>query len=448
MKQLPARTALLGLALTTWLPGKEAGVAVATDPVAIAPAPAASMVPPPAPAVPPAPAPVPAPAPGGPTAASAEHGETVSKAKELETLSTDNKLEAERLTQATNAMRAEVTRLKIERELLTEKLALESARRQAALQDELSKMEAEKERLAEQGELSKVRADKLANDLKSLQTESALEITRLQNDMAKIETADKRAKFTDSKPVFLETPLKENGVLVISDRRIPLNGLITSNTADYITSRIQYWNNKDRKLPIFIVIDASPGGSVMAGYRILKAMESSDAPVHVVVKSFAASMAAAITTLAKESYCYPNAVILHHQISSMVMGQLNLTEQREFHEESERWWQRLGTPVAAKMGITPDEFIKKMYTRSSSGDWSEFGEQAKDLKWVNHIVTGIDETSVTKDPDTVETPAGAKAVILSEQVDAATGKPFAWLPRLNPKDVYFLYNSDGYYRTR
>ena len=48
---------------------------------------------------------------------------------------------------------------------------------------------------------------------------------------------------------------------------------------------------------IFIVIDTSPRGSVMAGYRILKAMESSDAPVHVVVKSFAASMAAAITTL-------------------------------------------------------------------------------------------------------------------------------------------------------
>ena len=27
-------------------------------------------------------------------------------------------------------------------------------------------------------------------------------------------------------------------------------------------------------------------------------------------------------------------------------------------------------------------------------------------------------------------------------------KPFTYLPRLNPKDVYFLYNPDGYYRMR
>ena len=129
------------------------------------------------------------------------------------------------------------------------------------------------------------------------------------------------------------------------------------------------------------------------------------------------------------------------------MGQLNLTQQREFHEESQRWWARFGTPLADKMGITPDEFIKKMYAQSSSGDWSEFGEQAKELKWVNHIVNGIDETSFTKDPDTVEPPKAAKPVALTEEVDAS-GKPFVWLPRLDPKDVYFIYNSDGYYRMR
>lgn len=369
------------------------------------------------------------------------------KTKEQEALALDNKLEAERLTQSTNAMRAEVARTKLERELATEKLALEAARRQAALQAELNQLEAEKAKLTGEAELSKIKAEKLANELKALQAESTLETTRLQNDIARIEATDKRAQFADAKPVFLQNPLRDDGVLVISDRRIPLNGLISSATADFVTNRIQYWNNKDRKLPIFIVIDASPGGSVMAGYRILKAMESSEAPVHVVVKSFAASMAAAITTLAKESYAYPNAVILHHQISSVVIGQLNLTEQREFHEESERWWQRLGTPVAAKMGITPDEFIKRMYARSSSGDWSEFGEQAKDLKWVNHIVSGIDETSFTKDPDAVTTPAAAKPVALTEEVDSA-GKPFVWLPHLNPKDVYFIYNTDGYYRTR
>jgi ATP-dependent Clp protease protease subunit len=419
MKHSTIPAAFLGLALTTWLPAKDVATTPAVTPEAT------------------------------PAAEAPKDPELEAKRKEQETLAIENKLEAERLIQATNSARAEVSRLKLERELLTEKLALESAKRQAALQLELAKMGEEKELIAQQGELSKARAEKLGNDLKSLQTEAALEITRLQNDITRIETSEKRAAYADFKPVYLKNPLKENGTVVISDRRIPLNGMISTTTADFITNRIQYWNNKDRELPIFIVIDASPGGSVMAGYRILKAMESSDAPIHVVVKSFAASMAAAITTLAEESYAYPNAVILHHQISSIVMGQLNLTQQREFHEESQRWWKRLGTPIAEKMGITTDELIQKMYARSSSGDWSEFAEQAKDLKWVNHIVNGIDETSVNKNPDS-ETANVARPALpgaLVEEVDA-NGQPFAWLPRLNPKDVYFIYNPDGYYRIR
>lgn len=418
MRNIHAHTAILCLAMATPLTAKDIpSVAIAATETTSAPAPKDPVI--------------------------------EAKMKEQEALAAENKLAAERLTKATNEMRAEVTRLKLERELATEKLAMESTKRQAALQEELSKMQAEKLKLTEEGELSKIKADKLSNDLKAAQTESALELTRLQSEISRIETAEKRSKFADAKPVFLKTPLRDDGTLIVSDRRIPLNGPISADTADFVCNRIQYWNNKDRELPIFIVIDSSPGGSVMAGYRILKSMESSDAPVHVVVKSFAASMAAAITTLAKESYAYPNAVILHHQISSIVMGQLNLTQQREFHEESERWWQRLGTPVAKKMGITPDEFIKKMYTHSSRGDWSEFGEQAMELKWVNHIVTGIDETSFTKDPDSVTTPTPTvvRTTAQTEEVDSS-GKPFVWLPRLNPLDVYFIYNSDGYYRTR
>jgi ATP-dependent Clp protease protease subunit len=373
------------------------------------------------------------------------------KRKEQEALAIENKLEAERLTKATNEMRAEVTRLKLERELMTERLALEAAVSQAALKKELSGLEAERERMLRENELVKVRAEKLGHELKVVQAESSMEITRLQNEISRFETAEKRNGYADAEPVYLENPLREDGTLVISDRRIPLNGIITTETADFITERIDYWNNKDRKLPIFIVIDSSPGGSVMAGYRILKSMESSDAPVHVVVKSFAASMAAAITTLAKESYAYPNAVLLHHQISSRIMGQLNLTQQREFHEESQRWWTRFGTPIADKMGITTDELIKRMYERSSSGDWTEFAEEAQKLKWVNHIVQGIEESSVTKNPDKAASPSPATTTIRptasSEEIDT-DGKPFVWLPRLNPKDVYFLYNPDTYYRMR
>ena len=428
--------AVLGLTLAPLSYAKEASSGAAAPGSAAAPAPAG------APAAAPAPAtPEKTEAPAASKPASPE-----SPATEQEALSTKNKLEAERLLSQTNALRAEITRLKMERELIGEKLAIEAARRQESQKD--AKADAEKEELTRQAELSKLKADKLTNDLKALQTESALEITRLQNDITRIETEEKRSKFADSAPVYLEKPLRDDGVLVISDRRIPLNSMIVPATADYITSRIDYWNNKDSKLPIFIVIDDCPGGSVMAGYRILKSMEASKAPIHVVVKSFAASMAACITTLAEESYAYPNSLILHHQIAAQLMfARLNLTQQKEFYQDSTRWWERLATPVATKMGITTDEFIKQMYAKSSGGDWSEFGDKAKDLKWVNHIVTGIEETSLTKDPDAAEKPKAATTVTLQEEVDA-DGKPFAFLPRLNPKDVYFLYNPDGYYRTR
>lgn len=365
-------------------------------------------------------------------------------ASKLESL---NKLEAEKLAQETSGMRAEIAKLKLERELITEKLALEAAKRQEAVKDAVAKSEVEIAELNREFEISKIRSEKLAADLKTVQSEAALELTKLQNQISTIETEQKRESYADSDPVYLKNPLREDGVLVISDRRIPLNGMIGESTADYVTSRIDFWNNSDKELPIFIVIDACPGGSVMAGYRILKAMEASAAPVHVVVKSFAASMAACITTLAEESYAYPNAVILHHQISSQIaFARLNLTQQKEFYQESERWWERLAAPVATKMGVTTDDFIKEMYARSTSGDWSEFGDEAKKLKWVNHIVEGIVESSITINPDVDKKPATTKEAV-AELVDG-DGKVFTYLPRLNPKDVYFLYNPDGYYRMR
>jgi ATP-dependent Clp protease protease subunit len=376
--------------------------------------------------------------------AKAEGKEAPADTAKLETL---NKLEAEKLTQETSGLRSEIAKLKLERELITEKLALEAARRQEAVKDAVAESQMEIAKLTRESEVARIRSEKLASDLKSVQSEASLELVRLQNEIQTIETKDKRDSYADSDPIYLKNPLREDGIVVISDRRIPLNGMIVGSTADYVTSRIDFWNNRDRELPIFIVIDDCPGGSVMAGYRILKAMEASDAPIHVVVKSFAASMAACITTLAEESYAYPNALILHHQISSQIaFARLNLTQQKEFYQESERWWDRLAAPVAKKMGISTEEFIKEMYSRSTSGDWSEFGDKAKELKWVNHIVQGVVESSITQNPD-AETKDKAQKAALVEQVDS-DGKVFTYLPRLNPKDVYFLYNPDGYYRMR
>jgi ATP-dependent Clp protease, protease subunit len=177
-------------------------------------------------------------------------------------------------------------------------------------------------------------------------------------------------------------------------------------------------------------------------------MQGSQAPVYGVVKSFAASMAAGITTLAARSFAYPNAIILHHQLSAGSGG--NLTEHKERVKELEEWWRRLATPVAAKMGVSLEDFIKRMYQKKSSGDWQEFGDNAKKLRWVDEIADVIREESYVKNPDTNPTARGVRSGLgdaVEEEVDGQ-GHAVARLPRLSPVDAYWLYDPDNYYRQR
>jgi len=371
--------------------------------------------------------------------------------EEQEQLALENSLAAERLSKELRELRAETERLKAEREAMTERAAFDSAKRQAAQRAELAKYEEEKERITREATLAKALSEKNASELKALQSEAALALMKIDGEIKEIEARQKRRFYAGNDPTYLKKPLRDDGILVISDRRIALNGTITEKTADHVTTRIHYFNNQDREMPIFIVIDDSPGGSVLSGYRILRAMEASEAPVHVVVKSFAASMAATIATLAEQSYAFPNALILHHQIANrFIMTQLNLTEQKEQVERANEFWRRLAGPVAKKMGISLDEFIKRMYKENSNGDWIAFADEAKELKWVDHMIAGVEETSLLTSPDKKTPPTVVKKAYVSgvtEGVDA-DGRPIMLLPRGNPLDVYYLYDPHGSYQMR
>ncbi|HHB93175.1 MAG TPA: peptidase S14 [Thioploca sp.] len=233
-----------------------------------------------------------------------------------------------------------------------------------------------------------------------------------------------------------------DGKLTISDRKIILDGPIIFGTANYIVERINYFNNKNEEYPIFLVIGYCRGGSVMEGVRILKAMKNSIAPVYVVVKSFAASMAAIITTLAEHSYAYPDAIILHHQVWGYSKG--NKTEQLENLRILEEWSDRVLSPIADKMGITLTELVEEMYENSSSGDWMEFADSAVKYSWVDDIVEDIRDNSVIQQPNTEMINPG-ETILASNNVDQK-GNQFSILPKPRPFDVYHLYNPDNYYR--
>jgi ATP-dependent Clp protease protease subunit len=380
---------------------------------------------------------------------------------ERDTLTAENMIAKAKLEKELAERRADFERekLRLEEQKQKEEMRLGEERRKQ--EEQLLQLRLEGDRLALESSVIKAKAEIQQAEQRMKEAEARAQIAAMQAGMERQEIELTANNYANSKAQRLENP-HQGDTLVISDRRIALNGPISFETSDYISSRLNYFNNKDAALPIFIVIDNSPGGSVMAGYNILKSMESSQAPVYVVVKSFAASMAACIATCADRSFAYPNAVILHHQISSGSFG--NLTIQRENLQEIEEWWRRLAEPVALKMGLTTEEFIKRMYDQVSSGDWSEFGDKAVELKWVDHVVKEIRETALVKNPDAnrpgpalpvgpmpVPRPqTGLESSISSqspfpEAIDEK-GQPFTRLPRLAPKDFYYLYNPDGYFR--
>jgi ATP-dependent Clp protease protease subunit len=331
---------------------------------------------------------------------------------EQKTLQLKGQIEEERFMRAIAELRHQREKARIENDIAREKL---------------------------NAELIKADAEKLRRDLVVWELDFQARKLRQEADLADNRTVAIKAdlELREKKDAF------KDGVLTVSDRRVAIEGPIVYGTADFVTERIHYFNNKSEEHPIFLVIDRSPGGSVMEGYRILKAMQASKAPVHVVVKSYAASMAATLATLAPRSYAYPNAVILHHQAWGVSFG--NPTQQKQQLEIMKEWDRRLREPVARKMGTSIDKFTAEMYKQNVDGDWEEFADAAVKLKWIDHIVHEIRETGIVKEPETKTDEKPKLPFGLAEESDPK-GDRFVRLPRLQHSDAYFLYNRDGYYR--
>jgi ATP-dependent Clp protease protease subunit len=354
----------------------------------------------------------------------------------------------EKLTLENEMQQAEETKLQAKLTTAKARLELENALHTEQQKQIHAQLNAEHEKMTLlntlQEDQNKQQELKIATEVWKFNT-SVLDL-KLQKEKLELQLAlkDKKQDWENrvaADPEYLRDPFV-NGKLTISDRRIELNGVIWEDTAKHIIEQIEFYNNKNAEYPIFLVIDTCYGGSVMEGMQILKAMHNSRSPVYVVVKSFSASMCAVITTLANQSFALPDAVFIHHQVWNLSFG--NRTEQREQLKILEEWTERLLRPVAEKMGLNLDEFIKQMYVHNSVGDWMEFADAAVKLKWVNHVVTDIRETGYLNKPDsklTTEKEENGTEERIDEQ-----GKRYVKVPRLRPLDVYHLHNSDNYYR--
>ncbi len=370
--------------------------------------------------------------------------------KDLSNLTTKiNRLKKELELAETRAKKS-LQELKKQKEKLSTKLDLKKAKKNDELSKLKLKLQEKKVELALEEVEAKYKKSKLTNEKLDRKLKLADVHSRRSQMKADIELRKTRSdwkKKVNQEIKYIQKPLQDH-VLYLTDRRIKLNGPIVAETGKWVSKRINYFNNQSEKYPIFIVINDSPGGSVMAGMHILKTMKSTEAPVYVVVKERAASMAAAITTLADRSFAFPDAVLLHHEIQSFMGG--SLTETEESLEMMKKWWKRLATPIAKKMDLTLEEFRKRLYKENSNGNWQEFASKAKELNWVDHIVERIEDAGVREEPD--EEPPSPSLMFFKKRKGKSAirkddqGNLYRKLPPLRPFDFYYMYNPNNYYR--
>lgn len=370
--------------------------------------------------------------------------------RERQRIELSNALEKVRLEKELAGIQADITRLMLEREKAFLQWDIEQEKRVREHKKEMAVLNQQKERLEVEVSVAQYKLEQEEQKFYTIiaKLEHRIQFIQANVEQAKAERAKheaecQRANYIDKAPVYLKEPLRSDKSLIVSDRRIELKGCITPWKAHYITDRIQYFNNKSIDHPIFIIIESSPGGSVQAGAGIIKAMENSRAPVHVVVKSFAASMAALIATLADKSYAYPNAMILHHQPWTFTGG--NVRELKEQQEFLQAWWHRLGGKVAEKMGISLKKLDQLLYEKSANGDWLEFADHAHKLKWIDCTIDGMQETGIRELPSYVSY-TREQHYDGEQSGEKGTVDGIIYLPPLEAKDFYYLYNPNNLYQ--
>lgn len=96
-------------------------------------------------------------------------------------------------------------------------------------------------------------------------------------------------------------------------RIITIQGEITQDSAFEFTLSLQHLNNVSETEPVTVLIN-SPGGSIDAGLLMYDAIQTSPAPVRMVVLGIAYSMAALIFASGLQGrYILPNSKLMLHE---------------------------------------------------------------------------------------------------------------------------------------
>ena len=110
---------------------------------------------------------------------------------------------------------------------------------------------------------------------------------------------------------------------LVNQRRIFLDGEITSGMAQIINSQLLMLAHQDPNKPIDLYIN-SPGGSVTEGLAIFDTMRYISCPVNTIGMGMCASMGSFLLSagvLTGKAYVLPNTTVMVHQVLSGYQGQ-------------------------------------------------------------------------------------------------------------------------------
>lgn len=199
--------------------------------------------------------------------------------------------------------------------------------------------------------------------------------------------ADKEV--TGFAPQTSEKSLKKIKELNIDlDRTIELNDEIGPNAiiASILVGQMDSQNHE----PITILLD-SPGGSVIAGARLISAMQTSKSKIRTVCLSLCASMAFMIHQYGDERLALDRAILMAHPASAGTQGDVD--RMVSFLSLLQRYVGKMEAEIANRMGLTFEQYK----VRTATEYWVDSEDAIKD-----HVVDSLVSISV----DTSKTRVG------------------------------------------
>ena len=310
--------------------------------------------------------------------------EILTTLKQLEKLKKESTDNYKKIVEARNENMLQTDLLRSETDLISSKLNLLKTKthNEIANKEDVIKISID-------SELLKLKNDYLAQQIEYLEKKDTL-FNKIQ---------ESRNILSSNSVQYLKNPLTKDGDLILSDRQIKFGLVVDEEEGRNAERLIDFYNNdpEHKGYPIFLIFEnGCYGGSCSVMQSLINKMLRSESPVFVVVKKFAYSAAAVITTCAVNSFIYEEAEMMHHQIQTIFHNEIvNPTKLKEYSDLMKYYSRIYSDKMCSKLRVNLEEFVKKMYKNSCDGEgWFLMGEAAKKEKWVNNVIKSCRDTSI------------------------------------------------------